>query len=158
MLIAGDSMLHGIVENKLNGKLHVKVRPFPGALVEDMEDYLKPLLKKKPSHLILHVGTNDTTNSSSDNVVARILNLKEWIKTQLPDCRVVISLPIRRVDNSKADKVIADVNEKMKKKLGTDILNNNNITRDLLGRKGLHLDARGIARFAMNLLGKLNSL
>ena len=123
-----------------------------------MEDYLKPLLKKKPSHLILHVGTNDTTNSSSDNVVARILNLKEWIKTQLPDCRVVISLPIRCVDNSKADKVIANVNEKMKKKLGTDILNNNNITRDLLGRKGLHLNARGIARFAMNLLGKLNSL
>ena len=46
----------------------------------------------------------------------------------------------------------------MKKKLGTDVLNNNNITRDPLGRKGLHLNARGIARFAMNLLGKLNSL
>ena len=115
MLISGDSMLHGIVENKLNGKLHVKVRPFPGAFVDDLEDYLKPLLKKKPSILILHVGTNDTTNCSSDNIVALILNLKEWIKTQLPDCRVIISLPIRRVDNRKADKVIADVNKKMKK-------------------------------------------
>ena len=141
MLIAGYSMLHGIVENNLNGKLHVKFRPFPGALVEDMEDYLKPLLKKKPTHLILHIGTTDTTNSSSDSTVASILNLKEWIKTELLDCRVVISLPIRRVENSKADKVIADVNEKMKKKLGTDVLNNNNITRDLLGRKGLHLNA-----------------
>ena len=70
MLIAGDSMLHEIVENELNGKLHVEVRPFPGALVEDMEDYLKPLLKKKPTHLILHIGTNDTTNSSSDSVVS----------------------------------------------------------------------------------------
>ena len=131
--------------------------PFPGALVEDMEDYLKPLLKKKPSHLILHVGTNHTTNCSSDNVVARILNFKEWIKTQLLDWRIIISLPIRCVDNSKADKPIADVNEKMKE-LGSVFLNNSNITKELLGRKGLHLNARGIARFAMNLLGKLNSL
>lgn len=46
----------------------------------------------------------------------------------------------------------------MKKKPGMDLLNNNNITKDLLGRKGLHLNTRGIARFAMNLLGKLNHL
>ena len=81
VLIDDDIMLHGIVENKLNGKLHVKVRPFLGALVADMEDYLKPLLKKKPTHLIMHIGTHDTTHSSSDSVVASILNLKELIKT-----------------------------------------------------------------------------
>ena len=36
ILIAGDSILNNIQENRLNKKFNVKVRPFPGACISDM--------------------------------------------------------------------------------------------------------------------------
>ena len=36
------------------------VKSFPGAAtIEDMEDFVKPLLRKKPDNEVLHIGTND---------------------------------------------------------------------------------------------------
>ena len=37
----------------------VNVIPFSGATIEDMYDYLKPMLRKCPDNIILHVGTNN---------------------------------------------------------------------------------------------------
>ena len=61
ILITGSSILNGIDENRLNSKFNVKVRAFSGAYVDDMYDYLAPLLKKKPSVIILQIGSNDAT-------------------------------------------------------------------------------------------------
>ena len=44
----------------------IKVRSFSGAVVNDFYNYLEPLMDKKPSKLILHVGTNDATNKSAE--------------------------------------------------------------------------------------------
>ena len=82
MLITGDSMLNGIDESKLQMKFGVKVRPFSGATTEDMHSYLKPLLKKGPTTVFLHIGTNDVTENGidSDSLVKIILHLKEAIE------------------------------------------------------------------------------
>ena len=45
--IAGDSMLNGLDERKMK-----KGNGNPGATVTDMLDYLKPISRKQPSHLI----------------------------------------------------------------------------------------------------------
>ena len=66
-LIAGDSILYGIDEKKIcqNGSVRVRVF-FPGATVEDLKDYyIKPLLRKQPSKVILHVGTNNASVKSA---------------------------------------------------------------------------------------------
>ena len=51
-LIAGDSMLHEIDENRLSGTKpnSVKVRIFQGATIDDMKDFLKPYLKCSPTN------------------------------------------------------------------------------------------------------------
>ena len=50
------------MEEKLCGKgRNVKVRHFPGSTVDDMNHHIVPILRKKPSHLIIHVGTNDAS-------------------------------------------------------------------------------------------------
>ena len=55
--IVGDSMLNGLDERKKKkGNGNVKVRAHPGATVIDMQDYLKPISRKQPPHLILHAG------------------------------------------------------------------------------------------------------
>ena len=64
-LIVGDSMLAGIEQKRISGNRNVKLRIFPGAFTHDMYDYLKPLLKKNPDNIILHIGTNNSVNETS---------------------------------------------------------------------------------------------
>ena len=48
-LIVGDSMISGIDQQRLLNKGRIiKVRSFPGAAINDMHHYIKPLLKKPP--------------------------------------------------------------------------------------------------------------
>ena len=61
-LITGDSILYGIDEKKICQNGSVKVRVFPASTIEDLQDYyIKPLLRKQPSKVILHVGTNNAS-------------------------------------------------------------------------------------------------
>ena len=156
VLITGDSMLNNIDESKLQMKCDVKVRPFSGATTEDMHSYLKPLLKKGPTTVFLHIGTNDATANGidSDSLVKRILHLKEEIEKSVDGCKVILSLPIRRRDNIKANEILSEVCDKIMA-LKLDLINNNNIMHEQLGRRGLHLNQHGNARFALNLINKL---
>ena len=61
-------MLNGAEEREILSCL--KVRNFPGLAVRDMYDYVKPLLRKRPSHVLLHVGTNDAVNFDSKAIVS----------------------------------------------------------------------------------------
>ena len=56
VLITGNSMLSNINEKTLNSRYPVKVRSFPGANTEDLQDYVKPLIKKSPKKVILVIG------------------------------------------------------------------------------------------------------
>ena len=47
VLIAGDSILNGIEENRLKKNHSVKVRSFPGSNIDDMYDYLKTIIEKE---------------------------------------------------------------------------------------------------------------
>ena len=74
--IVGDSMLAGIDENRLTtGKHKVKVRYFLGARTDDMYAYMKPLLRKLPDYIILHIGTNDALNYTSREIFDKIFKL-----------------------------------------------------------------------------------
>ncbi|CAB4046059.1 Werner syndrome ATP-dependent helicase-like, partial [Paramuricea clavata] len=58
--IAGDSILQHVHGWELSSdEQRVSVKAFSGSSVEDMQDYIKPLIRKKPDTMILHVGTND---------------------------------------------------------------------------------------------------
>ena len=89
MLIVGDSIVSGIEENRISRQWrNVKVKSFPRATVEDMYDYIKPLLKKCHKNIILHLGTNNTDNDTSRIVLDKILFLKAFVKEALLDCNV----------------------------------------------------------------------
>ena len=54
----------------------VKVHSFSGATASEMEYFIKPLLERKPSHVIIHCGTNDLAQGASCNeVIQWITNL-----------------------------------------------------------------------------------
>ena len=54
----------------------IKINSFPGATTQDMHHYLKPLLARKPDHVILHCGTNNLMNSlDAEDVANKIIEL-----------------------------------------------------------------------------------
>ncbi|XP_057308469.1 myb-like protein I [Hydractinia symbiolongicarpus] len=80
--ILGDSIIKGINGYKMtkspdyNQNKRVILKSFPGATTEDMYEYVKPTMKKKPDNIILHVGTNDLSRNVAPEVIANdIINL-----------------------------------------------------------------------------------
>ena len=58
--VVGDSLLYNINEYRLSTKNStVRVRCFSGVSLEDMIDFVKLIARKKPTHLIIHCGTNN---------------------------------------------------------------------------------------------------
>ena len=75
--IVGDSIMSGIREELLKTDKHnVKVRFFRGGTIEDMEDNIKPILKREPDYIILHVGTNNAANLTARDILDKLLQLK----------------------------------------------------------------------------------
>ena len=152
-LIIGDSMLNGLDEKRLK---NCKVRPFSGASVEDMHFNIDPLLRKKPSNIIMHVGCNNCVDDNSTEIMKKLTSLKDFILSQL-DCKLIFSSIIDRSDDAKAQ-FTGNLTNKYLSNLGVDIINNDNITTMHLGRKGHHMTPRGTGRLAMNFIRVLKSL
>ena len=140
-LITGDSILLGIDESRISGinesrissKRNIKVRAFKGATVQAMYDYIKPLLKKCPSNIILHIGANDTIDKTSRQILDEIILLKQFIQTSLPAVNVVISTLTQRLDNPKASLTVNHLNKHLyEPKL--DLIDDSNINGNCISR------------------------
>ena len=156
VLIAGDSMLSNIDETKLSHRYHTKVRAFKGSSIEDLHDYLKPLLKKRPDKIILLIGTNDLQNKSVADILKGLKSLLDMIQSSIPNCKVVVSEIIRREDRKSLNGKLSEFNRALKT-MNVDILRQQNITSQHLGRKGLHLNFEGNIQLAKNIIDKLRS-
>ena len=90
--IIGDSMVSGLKQELLSNKKHqVKVRCCRGTTVEDMFDYVKPILKRKPDYVVLHVGTNNAEDMTSRNILGKLLQLKTAVLDSYKNCSYFIS-------------------------------------------------------------------
>ena len=156
VLIAGDSMLSNIDETKLSHRYHTKVRAFKGSSIEDLHDYLKPLLKKRPDKIILLIGTNDLQNKSVADILKGLKSLLDMIHSSIPNCKVVVSEIITREDRKSLNGKLSEFNRALKT-MNVDILRQQNITSQHLGRKGLHLNFEGNIQLAKNIIDKLRS-
>ena len=94
-LIVRDSVLSGVEERRISKRhRNVKVKNFPGATMITCTIILllkKPLLKKYPDNIILHVRTNNTVNDPSKLVLGKLLDLKKFIENTLPERKIAIS-------------------------------------------------------------------
>ena len=84
---------------------------FSGATVQCKAEYVKPSLRDKPSHLILHVGTNDlNTSKTAESIATSIVEQAITIKDDHHD--VSLSNIVIRKDNLK--KKAEEVNSYLK--------------------------------------------
>ena len=157
ILIASDSILNQIDENRLSKDFNVKVRAFSGATIEDMYYYLHPLLPKEPDYILLHVCTNNSTDDDADEIVNKILCLKSWIEDILPNCTIILSEPTLRFDSPKATRTIKEVIILLNQ-LDILMMSNSNIEREQIGKRGLHLNDHGVRRVATNIISLIRGL
>ena len=99
----------------LNKKHQIKVRCCRGATVEDMFDYVKPILKRKPDYVVLHVGTNNAKDITLWNILDKILQLKTAALDSDKNCKVILSQSVARMDDEKAGFTISKLNDLLEK-------------------------------------------
>ena len=92
------------------------------------------MLKKKPEHIILHIGTNDAVSKTSKQILDELLQLKQYIISILPTCRVIVSRPTVPTDNGKAALTLSNFN-KLLRQLEIAFIDNENIKEVHLGIK-----------------------
>ena len=139
-----DSMMGGIDEEKLKHSLSehlsdIRKMTEGGCTVDGMMKHIDELVAYKPDNILLHVGTNDCVNITSDAVIQKLKKLGRKIREKLPKAYVYFSLPTMRVDNRKANLIVRNVNNKIRS-AGIPCLDHLNINVNHLSKKGLHLN------------------
>ena len=71
-----------------------------------MYNHLKPILKRHPKFLILHIGTNGTSEYTPNEIVDKVLALKIFFISQNEECKVIISTLTMRIDSSKNGNIV----------------------------------------------------
>ena len=79
------------------------------------------------------------------------MKLKSYIMSKLPNSQVFISCPVLRTDNAKASLTLLGVRSKIMH-LDENVIIHENIDNTCLGKAGLHLNAKGTGRLAMNFI------
>ena len=130
---------------------------FPGAKISDMYHYLTPLLEKKPSNIIIQIGSNDAANKKSNEIANEIEALKLHITDTLPGVKVFLSCPVIRIDDRNANNTLREFDIYLKRNI-TDIIVNDNIDVSCLGRRDLHLNPKGSGRLAINYISLMRRL
>ena len=128
-----------------------------GCTIECMHSHLKKLSQCKPEYVLLHIGTNNCVNSTSDEVLNKLKHLKEDIEKRLPSCIVYISLPTIRTDNTQANTIIRNLNVKLNQ-LNYLLMENSNIREIHLRKRGLHINDHGNRKMANNILSLIKRL
>ena len=123
-------------------------------MVDDLNHQIIPLLQRKPSHIIVHAGTNDAYHSTSRETLNKLLNFKSLIQEKLPDCKVFISTPTLRSDNVKATLTVNQLTNDLLQ-LNIEIVDKRNIISKYLSRKGLHLNESWSRRLAIDFFERI---
>ena len=85
---------------------HSVVKSIAGANLEDMEDYIKPQVRRTPGKLIIYVGTNNVKKLSPQAIANSTMNLVTQVRDNSLETNVGISaLLVRSYYTSLAPKI-----------------------------------------------------
>ena len=73
--------------------------------------------------------------------------LRRKSKPKYLTCTVVLSMPMWKLDNRAAGKITEALNKKILS-MHLNVANNKNINEKDIGRRGLHLNNKGVTKFA----------
>ena len=124
-----------------------------------MKDHIKPLLRRYPDEIIIHVGTNSLRSSNTrQECAAELIDLAETVSSESSAMISISSLITRSDDEALAAKV-PGVNKVLKEQClqkNWGFVNHSNISATShLNRSGLHLNKGRTSRLARNFINYL---
>ena len=122
----------------------------------DMGDHIKPILRRNPDAIVMHVGTKSLRSSASVRDCAEeIVNLAAMISNE-SSADLAISGIISRSDDEVLAVKVSGVNKVLKTFCNQNewgYVDHSNISPEHdLNRSGLHLNTKGTARLATNFI------
>ena len=117
-----------------------------------MEDFLTPIIRRKPDEIILHVGTNNLQNDSPGMTANNILKLEQKIENH-GICSAISLITFRNDDLWEKAKVVNSILLSE----SSNVIEHTNITGSHLNRSNLHLNRRGTAALASNFISHIRS-
>ena len=116
-----------------------------------MADYIKPIIRKKPNKLVLHVGTNNLKNCENPTTCAKdIIQLGKSINRSIPETKIIISGLITRADEEILASKVNEVNAMLKQSClekNWAFIEHDNITSQHLNKSKLHLNKQGTSLY-----------
>ena len=107
-------------------------------------DEIDDVIKSKPEHLVIHVGTNDLT--SSINLLNNAKKIVRNINEKLSKTYIAFSSIINRKDRKGIDKKLTETNQRLKnfcRQKDINYIENAKINEDCIGVKKLQLNRKG---------------
>ena len=127
--------------------------------MDDVVDFAKPVIKRKPKKIILHVGTNNLKMDQRKKIKNKVAGLADSIKAEHLSIDVTVSSIIFRSDDQSLNSTIDEVNRRLSSFCQSKnwvFINNSNIKEDSLNRSGLNLNRKGAYRLASNFREYIN--
>lgn len=158
-VIIGESMTKKLdgkrIERSAKSKYtRIHIESFKGADSEAMTHYVKPSLRKQIDKMIIHVGTNDFTTKSPNEIVDKIVDICEDISVNHPSAAIIISEIIRRNDRTDFNKKKLKANNLLSifcRQRNWGLIKQNNIDSKHLNPYGLHQNRTGTAIARLNI-------
>jgi hypothetical protein len=94
---------------------------------------------------------------TSDDIFNGLLDLKKFCESKVPGVQVTISCPMVRTDNFFANAKLVEVKKRLVES-DLSIIENDNITEEHLGVRGLHLKPPGTLLLSKNVGNFIRSL
>ena len=119
-----------------------------------MEDFIKPIIRKKAENIILHVGTNNVKVAETKTLAENVVRLARQVERDSPDTTISISSLVTRKDDAQEGR-ITDINKQLQQHCRNhhwNLIKHDNITHQHLNRGGLHLTKTGTSILAKNFI------
>ena len=124
-----------------------------------MKDFLKPVIRKEPNSIILHVGTNDVEHHTAKRVAEGVLNVTTQVTQDSPSTDVMISAILPRTDTPNLMTKVKEANRIMYSFCVANnwaFIDHNSINPTCLNTRGLNLNRKGTSIVAKNIFSYIN--
>ena len=156
--VIGNSMVKFLRSDEMSSDNNtVSVMKHPGSTTGDMVDYVRPVPRKKPDVIIMHIGTNDLTKGvNTMSKVRKIVNAIQEVDSTR-NIQLGFSSIVQRADKEYS-KEIKDISTRLKSYClgkGLIFVDNSNIDESCLNSSKLHLSKKGMQLLSQNILRSL---
>ena len=86
-------MINRITPVGLSSKCKHKfgIKPYGGAISEDLLDHIRPTLRRKPDAIAIQIGKNDTTNDNCSSLQTILGKIRELVTELSPTTKIDLS-------------------------------------------------------------------